>query len=672
MVARKPGVHVGGIQPYQYVPKSGSVRLTREAAKVKLVEMVSKGGTIASALEKIGYSRKTYEEWRRVDPVFKAKIDQARQLRAPDREVKRGEQLDFVSWRKRYLGIETPWHQLQWVDIMEGRSPRDLHPSQTYEPGRLDRALINCPPNHGKSTCLTEEYVVYRLCMDPSFRVLIISAGRELATSFLFNIKQRLTSPDFIDMQKAYAPEGGWESTAEAWSETKIVFSSDLRSSGNNALTQKDPNVLALGMGSQVYGRRADMAIVDDAVDTTNVSTYSKQLKWLRSMVESRLDAGGKLVVVGTRVAPVDLYSEIRNPDNYGLGEAPWSYLASPAILEEGETPDQHVTLWPWQEHPWVPESMTHLTSCLCGKTEACTAGVDVDGVRMFSRWDGLHLEKGPRAANSTMDWALIYQQRSVAENATFPEHAVSRSIKGLRKPGLLKIETVGHPFDGMANKYVVAGLDPSIKGFAAIIVIAVERGSQKRFLLDAYNMKAPTKAELEQKMKDVTQQYEVNEWRVEKTGLLQFFTQDATLRTWFASHGVRFTEHNTNAQTKWDAAYGVSSIGPLFGEYEKNGDDWRQITQPLIELPQPINEPLKSLIHQLITWTPETDPNKTPCDLVMALWFTEIGCREYLNGRSVGTRLSMGRSNKFVSPRAIQNSHSASFAGFRSASGQR
>lgn len=646
-------------------------RLTREAAQDQLVKLVQAGATIASALERVGYARKTYEEWRRTNPVFRERMDAARQLRSPDREVKRGERLDYVAWRRKYLGIETPWHQQQWVDILEGREPRDLHPSQTFIKGRPDRALMNCPPNHGKSISMTVDYVVYRLCMDPGFRVLIISAGRELAKDFLFGIKQRLTSPDFIDMQKAYAPDGGWESTAESWSETKIVFSIEHRSTGSKEYHEKDANVLALGMGSQVYGRRADLAIVDDAVDTTNVGAHVKQLKWLRSMVESRLDAGGKLIVVGTRVAPVDLYSELLNPDNYSFGQAPWTYLASPAILEEGETPDDHVTLWPYAEAPWVPASMAHLTECLCGRTAECSAGVEIDGKRMYPRWDGIHLERGPRAANNTMDWALIYQQSSVAENATFPEHAVSRSVKGTRKPGPLKIETIGHPFDGMMNKYVVAGLDPSIKGFAAITVIAVERSSQKRYLLDAYNMKAPTKAELEARMKEVTELYRVDEWRVEKTGLLQFFTQDQQLRTWFATRGVRFTEHMTNAQTKWDAAYGVSSLGPLFGEYEHVGDEWRQITPPLIELPQPVNEAMKSLMHQLITWTPETDPNKTPCDLVMALWFTEIGCREYLNGRSLGSRgLTAGRSNKFVSPRAIQKSHSASIAGFRSLSG--
>jgi hypothetical protein len=67
----------------------------------------------------------------------------------------------------------------------------------------------------------------------------------------------------------------------------------------------------------------------------------------------------------------------------------------------------------------------------------------------------------------------------------------------------------------------------------------------------------------------------------------------------------------------------------------------------------------MKALIHQLITWTPELDPNKVPCDLVMALWFAEIGAREHLgHGRGNVTSL-FGRSNKFISPRRRQEPQS-------------
>jgi hypothetical protein len=330
------------------------------------------------------------------------------------------------------------------------------------------------------------------------------------------------------------------------------------------------------------------------------------------------------------------------------------------------------VTLWPRAQEPWVNADGLEIgDECLCGNTEECSKGFEWGGETVYARWDGIHLEKGPRDSNSATDWALIYQQKGVSENATFPEHAVAKSTNTQRLCGLLEADRVGHPFGGMHNKYVVAGLDPSIKGFAGIVVMAVDKITEKRYVLAAFNMKAPTAEELKAKMRQLTEHYGVHEWRVEKTGLLQFFTQDVSLRMWFQTRGVKFVEHLTSGQTKWDAAFGVSSMAPLFGEYDKAWDtpsaDWRVVTPPLIELPRHNQEGMKALVHQLITWTPDLDPAKVPCDMVMALWFASTGAREYLGeGRRKTGPMTFGRSNKFVSPRAAQNLQRVSLADYR------
>ena len=61
------------------------------------------------------------------------------------------------------------------------------------------------------------------------------------------------------------------------------------------------------------------MIIIDDAVTLSNANDFEKQIKWLQQDVRSRLNQTGKLIVVGTRVASVDLYKELRNPDRYPM-----------------------------------------------------------------------------------------------------------------------------------------------------------------------------------------------------------------------------------------------------------------------------------------------------------------------------------------------------------------
>ena len=635
---------------------------TMDAAKSRLIELLAQGLTVKAALEQVGRAQKSYEDWRRNDPDFKARADQARALRGK-RETVRGERLPFAEFRKKYLNEDTFWHQQQWIDILEGNEPRDLHPAQTYVKSKGSRILVNTPPFHAKTMTITVAYSVYRLCMDPSFRIILVSETSTLAEDFLYAIKTRLTHPDYLELQKAYAPEGGWQTTAHQWTNTRIVFGGDQREGG-----EKDPNVQAIGMGSQIYGRRADLIVLDDAVTGKNVREWSKQMTWLRREVASRLEMGGKLLVVGTRIAPVDLYSQLMNPDNYANGKVPWTHFASPAILEEGNTPEEHITLWPHASQPWV---RSEDDECDCGTT-LCAEGFEQDGLHLYPRWDGLHLEVGPRADNNASEWALVYQQKSVSEDATFPEHKVARATNSLRLCGVLKPDMTGHPLGGMHNKYVIAGLDPSIKGFAGMLAIAVDRTTQKRYLLNAWNIKAPTKDQLVEKMQQVTEHYGVNEWRVEKTGLLQFFTQDSVMRQWFNTRGVRFTEHHTGA-SKWDTTFGVSSLASLFGDCTRSAQDvsadWEWINEPLIELPRGNKPGVQALVHQLVTWTPDLDPNKIPCDMVMALWFAEIGARDHLGyGKGTGSLTVFGRSNRYVSPKRTQQAQTVRLADYRGA----
>lgn len=632
-------------------------RFTPEAAKANLILHVQEGLTIEAALEKVGRVMSTYERWRTSDKEFAAKVDQARALKSVGKDRSGAEKLPFAEWRRKYLRNETFWHQQQWIDILEGREPSDLHPAQTYKPGKRSRVLINVPPFHAKSMTITIEYVVYRICMDPSFRVIIVSAGSDLAKDFLYGIKQRLTHHDYIDLQMAYAPEGGWKQSAEAWSADRITVGS----AGREA-DEKDPTVRAIGMNGQIYGGRADMVVVDDAVLGKNVREWEKQMRWMRREVNSRIESGGKLLVVGTRIAPIDLYSELMNPEHYANGKVPWTYFASPAILEDGEG-HEHKTLWPYADRPW--QDATSEDFCDCGQ-EICEQGFeDENGKRLYPRWDGLHLDIGPRADNNAAEWALVYQQTSLHENMTFPQYAVEGSTNTRRLPGKLDPDNLDHPRGGMHNMRVVAGCDPSVKGYAGLVVLAIDKTTLKRYLIAVRNLKAPTPAKLKAEMYEMTKEYDIDEWRVEKTGLLQFFTQDAEMRQWMTQNGIQFREHLTTGHTKWDPTYGVASMSSLFGAWEEDVDDrgratgggWNCRIEPEIELPRPITQPMQALVHQLITWTPETDPKRIPCDLVMALWFAETAARE-MSVRGAGAKglNPFKNASKFMNARTRKN----------------
>ena len=260
-----------------------------DIAKRVILGAVAEGMTIEAACGAAGKSMKTYEYYRRTDKVFCDKIDRTR-LGLKDKQFASGDAHDvtYAEFCERYMNHKVFPHQQNLVDVIEGRDPSWNHPAMKYEPGlNSNRILINIPPNHAKSMSITVEYVTMMVAKNPNFRVLIVSQTQQLAADFLYAIKQRLTHPQYESFQQAYAAGVGFNSKSATWAATRVVFGDELRES-----SEKDPNIEAVGIGGQIYGKRADMIIVDDAVTLKNANEFEKQIRWLTQDVRSRLKIG--------------------------------------------------------------------------------------------------------------------------------------------------------------------------------------------------------------------------------------------------------------------------------------------------------------------------------------------------------------------------------------------
>ena len=574
-----------------------------DIAKRVILAAVADGMTIEQACGSAGKSMKTYEYYRRTDKVFCDKVDRTR-LGLKDKSFASSDvhDISYAEFCERFMNHKVFPHQQNLVDVIEGRDPSWHHPAMKFEKGlNSNRILINIPPNHAKSMSITVEYVTMMVAKNPNFRVLIVSQTQQLAADFLYAIKQRLTHPQYEPFQQAYAAGVGFNSKSATWAATRVVFGDELRES-----SEKDPNIEAVGIGGQIYGKRADMIIVDDAVTLKNANEFEKQIRWLTQDVRSRLNPTGKLIIIGTRVASVDLYRELRSEDRYPGGQVPWTYLAMPALLEPDEDPDKWVTLWPKSDMPFD------------GQGEA-----DQDENGLYPRWSGRNLFN-ERQAMDASTWALVYQQQDISENAAFDPVCVKGAIDGMRKAGRLEPGYPGHP-QNVQGFTVVCGMDPAIVGDTAAVAYAIDRATSKRYILDAIKITRPSPQQIRDIIINWTQLYSPSEWIIEKNAFQAFLTQDEGIKQHLASRGVILKEHHTGSN-KWDSGFGVASMSTLFGTKQPDGKHHRD---NLIHLPSDQSEMVKALIEQLITWTPTT---KGKTDMVMALWFCEIRAREMLN----------------------------------------
>jgi hypothetical protein len=581
------------------------VNRTVQEKKETVLTYLRNGIPLAKALSDLGITKQAVQYYKESDKTFREEYKRLSLMKTSSEVVDKKEVPDFPEFCEEYLDTKLFNHQLQWYDVLEGREPRNLHENQIYKPGDPGMIIVNTPPEHAKSTTITVNYTTWRICQDPNIRIIIVSQTQEMAKRFLRAIKDRLAgaNPAYKKLQYDFAPEGGFDANSASWTADSIYVNAEARDSG-----EATPTVQALGMNGQIYGNRADLIILDDTVTGKNAHEFEKQIDWIQREVINRLTyPGGVLLLVGTRLAPVELYSEIQKPEWYGQDEqSPWTYLTQPAVLEFNESPDNWVVLAPWTNRPPVSLGARRLVEA------------NEDG--LYPWHSGKSLARR-RATSSAQNWKMVYQQEQVVEDAIFPANKVAASIDGMRAAGLMSPGAPGHRPNGMDGLYIVGGFDPAITGHAAAVVLGVDRMSGMRYVLDVWTAPNQKPDDLFDKLKDWTVKYHMHEWVIEKNAMNLMVTQNRDLRNFLGSRGTILKEHFTG-NNKNDADFGVASMSMLFdGALEDRG---------LIRLPsRSQNEGVKALVEQLTTWFPQT---KAKQDTVMALWFAETRARELVN----------------------------------------
>lgn len=589
-------------------------------AKDLVLKRIAAGDKVADAMRSVGRSYETYRDWRKNDPAFKANAERVRNARNDG--VKATDAVpDFPEFAEKYLGKAVPQHHLRIWDVVQGREPRDLRDGMTYqaghEPGRF--MLINIPPDHAKSTTWTVNYSLWRIVKNPDIRIGIVSKSQTMAKKFLAQIKFYLNNPSlFPELHSAFAPDGGWRSDDKtdglAWRENMIYIR-------GRTGAEKEPTVEALGIGGQIYGARFDLILLDDIEDMGSAGQYEQHADWIGQEVFNRLHPEhGQLMILGTRVGVMDVYRKLRDDARTEDQEPFYTYFSQPAILSgESEHSTEWEVLWPERMHAKA-------------------------------------IARAKAAMTDPRRFTFIYQQRDISDHAIFPAEAVDASINRQRFHGPMVPNATGHRAYGMQGLYVVAAWDPaSSAGRNAFVVIGTDKTTKHRWVLDVWNKKGAVARETIQLVKDWTVKYNVNEWRIEKNAVQQFITQLPELQQFVVGHGGKIVEHQTTGN-KWDADMGVeASLAPLIMSCVDDVDG-HLVAKPdgagMIEFPSPRrNRHVLELAEQLKSWEPEN--KKLVQDLVMALWFAELGVRQYLRS-GLGNRSHM--PSRFTSRAALAN----------------
>ncbi len=393
------------------------------------------------------------------------------------------------------------------------------------------RVVINCPPYHSKSTLVSVWHTVYDICRNPNLRTLLVSKSLPFARTFMHSISEILQNEDlYADGPNLIVDWGPFREDGQSkWSTEQIYVA-------GRTTAEKDPTVAVLGVGQQIYGRRADVIKFDDVAtldNQRNPDRVAGMLEWFDKEALSRIGKSGKAIWVGTRVNPGDIYSTLSTRAGYRV-------IRYPCIMDD----ETEATLWP--EHFPYDQALVH------------------------------------RAEMRPADFQLIYQQVDIPGlGASFTQDMIDLCKDTTR--------VRGH-YD--SSWRLIAGLDPAGankgSGYTAFCLLGIDLATGKRYLVDSVAVKQMKAPQMKDLILDWSDRYPLYEWRVESNGVQsQIIQYDLELVQHLAKRGVRVVPHQTHGN-KWDPQFGVESIAPLM-ETALVSIPWgnaqtTQAFQPLIE----------------------------------------------------------------------------------------
>ena len=249
---------------------------------------------------------------------------------------------DFeIEWaRRRYIRYCEYVHHGTWIP---GRHHRLICDKlDAIVRGELKRLMINLPPRHGKSMCVTETFPSYYLGRNPEKRVMEVSYNDTFAQKF--GRRNRAKIEEY----------GG-----KLWN---IGISQLNHRADNWDLDMHNGGMISVGLGGAATGEGADLLIIDDPIKNKQ-EAESKTMRdraWdeYTATFSTRTHPGAAVIVIMTRWHEDDLCGRLLNPE-YGDVEE-WEILRLPAFAEDKDDllgRSEGEALWP--EHGYDEEWLT-------------------------------------------------------------------------------------------------------------------------------------------------------------------------------------------------------------------------------------------------------------------------------------------------------------------------
>ncbi len=205
--------------------------------------------------------------------------------------------------------------------------------------GEIRRLIVSMPPRHGKSETISVHGPGFYLGRHPDRSVIFSTYSQDFADDFGRKVRNLLANP----LHRRIFPRSKVSEDSAAISKLS---------------TTAGGGYFAVGRGSGITGRGADLLIVDDPLkdrEEASSATIRRQLQqWYAEVAFTRLGPGGAVIIISTRWHEDDLPGWLMR-EHAAEG---WEIVNLPAFAESGDALGrvEGEALWPGR----FPASVLH------------------------------------------------------------------------------------------------------------------------------------------------------------------------------------------------------------------------------------------------------------------------------------------------------------------------
>ena len=190
--------------------------------------------------------------------------------------------------------------------------------------GEVDRLMLLCPPQHGKSEIISRRLAAYILGRKPYKDIIAASATATLAEGFGRDVRNCITSPEYQNVFPSMTLAGD--------SKAKGLWS-----------TSQGGSYYAVGIGGQLFGR-GGMGIIDDPFgsweEAQSEVQRDKVWNWYTGTLYNRIRPGEPIIVIQHRMHEDDLAGRLIEKMQQGSDR--WEIVNLPADMDNPPWPQRY------------------------------------------------------------------------------------------------------------------------------------------------------------------------------------------------------------------------------------------------------------------------------------------------------------------------------------------